>query len=371
MSNPSNRRRMTDSSLATVFALAMFWSTPAHGQVPTLVPDRTLGCESCGGALQFGNIWEVALSPRGDMLVVDRDAPMLREFDAQGRPHWSGGRQGAGPGEYQLVLRAGFLPDGALAVVDMTGRRITTLGPDRKVARTTPLTIFATTAGLAGNGDAVLVAETPRGTLQGLQWRDGELRALSLPTPTSAGDPTAAASARLASNSSVARSASGVTALLAHNERYEILRFDSTGAALPPIARSIERVRRTPAEVQALRERIARNGRIMASMEGARQKAPAKSTSASSTPILPSELTLKPHVAVDGLRYDDSGRLWVRTMRGDDAHTIFDVFSPAGALLGSVTIAQQVQAFAFGGRWMITAFEDEDGVPKVRRWVVR
>ena len=333
---------------------------------PVLQRDLTLGCESCSGPLQFGNIWELALSPTGEMVVVDRDAPMIREFDADGRARWQGGRKGQGPGEYLLVLRAAYADNGNLVVADMTGRRVTSLGVDRKVAKTTPLTMFATSAGADARGTLALAAETPRGALVLVEWRAGSLRPLALPVADSA--------LPLAKNSSVARASTGIVAVAMNSEDYRIVRFDSVAARLPDITRAIARVRRTPAEVNALRARVERNRRQMASMEGARANSTARRSVPSTVTHLPvsiDDLTLKPHIAVDGLRYDPQGRLWVRTMRGDESSTVFDVFGTSGAFLGSVTMQGDIQLFAFGGRWMLTSFENADGVPQVSRWVVK
>ena len=76
----------------------------------------------------------------------------------------------------------------------------------------------------------------------------------------------------------------------------------------------------------------------------------------------------KPHFASDALRYDSHGRLWVRTERGDDTRTLFDVFAVSGVFLGGVEMAGQVRHFAFNGSWMLTTGEDADGIPQVTRW---
>jgi hypothetical protein len=145
------------------------------------------------------------------------------------------------------------------------------------------------------------------------------------------------------------------------------LRVVWAGAAIPAIERTVERVRRTAAEEAALRARM---GRAMGAVRAAAEQAAGRATAGA--PVIHStDLSLKPHFAVDGLRYDGTGRLWARTMRGDETRTLFDVFSPSGAFLGTVTVDGEVQHFAFGGRWMLTSGEKADGVPVVTRWTVR
>ena len=89
-------------------------------------------------------------------------------------------------------------------------------------------------------------------------------------------------------------------------------------------------------------------------------------------PAIPAgERGLKPHIAIDGLRYDDTGRLWVHTMRGDETNTVLDVFAPGGGFLGSVTLPKRITSFALGGSYLATAGENEDGIPVVTVWTVK
>ena len=334
----------------------------AFSQAPTVTRNFTLGCADCGGALQFSSFQTLEISSKGEILVADRDNPMLRLFDATGKPIWSGGQKGKGPGEYQHILRAAFRPDGGLDLVDFTGRRLTTLGPDRKLVSSHTLQTFSTTAGANDKGAIVLGAESPMGTIKVFRVRGRELEPVTVPeiAKPAEGNAFKGSSVDIASN--------GTLAIIPSNDRYQIVLIDSAGKRLPDITREIERTRRTPAEEQAMRARL-RGG--MGQMMEAMEKSAGKSSSKAPVPVHgTSDLSLKPHFAVDGLRFDSSGRLWVRTMRGDGTHTIFDVFSPAGAFLGAVTLDGQVQLFALAGNWLVTSGENADGVPTVTRWTV-
>src|SRR5687767_1173535 len=69
--------------LATILATLVAGElVTAQSSPPAVTKKLTLGCESCGTAQQFGSIWDLSISPAGDILVTDRDAPMLRRFDA-------------------------------------------------------------------------------------------------------------------------------------------------------------------------------------------------------------------------------------------------------------------------------------------------
>jgi hypothetical protein len=44
----------------------------------------------------------VVLLDRGEVLLVDAVAPMLRRFDSRGGVSWTGGRAGSGPGAFHF-----------------------------------------------------------------------------------------------------------------------------------------------------------------------------------------------------------------------------------------------------------------------------
>jgi hypothetical protein len=78
----------------------------------------------------------------------------------------------------------------------------------------------------------------------------------------------------------------------------------------------------------------------------------------------------KPHFDWLGLRYDPMGRLWVKTGRGDESRTVFDVFAVSGSYLGEVVVAGAISSFSLGGDYLVTAGENEEGVPQVSLWTV-
>lgn len=138
-----------------LFSLVASTALHAQSAAPTLTKKLTIGCESCGDATQFGNIWDVAVTAQGEILVTDRDAPMLRRFNASGRPAWSGGRKGKGPGEFTLPIRSVITP-GGMVVIDMSNSRLTEPKPDGQVASSVTLTSMATTSGANRTGAVIL-----------------------------------------------------------------------------------------------------------------------------------------------------------------------------------------------------------------------
>ncbi len=329
-------------------------------QMPQLRQLIAIGCDACGDARQFGSVLDVALGPDGQVLVVDATAPMIRLFDRNGRILWSGGRPGAGPGEYRLPIRARLLADGSIIVVDMTLQRITHLGPDRAVRQAVPIGRFASTATIARDGSVTIGSDNFAGKLTIARWRPGgaleEVGVLPLVPRAPDGTMTFP---------SIAGASDGSLAAITSSD-YAILRLGPDLSPRATLARQVARVRRTAAEEEELQRRSAASGRQMASAERGQSRA-APAGPLPSSAVRP----LKPHLSVDALRFDDRDRLWVRTMRGTLAQTVFDLFAPSGTFVGSLTLPHRVVAWTVGFGQLAALVEDDDGVPKLVVWELR
>jgi hypothetical protein len=326
----------------------------AQVTVPTVALKATIGCESCGDATQFGTIWDVSVSTRGQLLVTEKNAPMLRLFDTSGKVVWTGGRSGKGPGEYLMPYRSS-LTDGGIQVVDMTNARITDLSLTGELLGSVPLTGFSTTVGVNPRGELIL----------GMDGRNAFKLARRAPRADKLDEGGAFPGSM--KNKAIALAPDGSMAVALDIDAYEITRLDASGKVVGIITRQLERPRRTLVEENEQRQRLNRNLEQM-SVEMKRIGGSGKATPLA---IPVEERGLKPHLAVDGLRYDGANRLWVRTMRGDETKTIFDVFSPAGGYVGSVTLPSRITAFSVAGGWLATAGESEDGIPEVKLWTVK
>lgn len=336
-----------------LFGIAM--GAPVAAQTaPTVTRKLTIGCESCGDASQFGSIYDVGVAATGDVLVSDRDVPMLRRFDPSGKLVWKGGAKGRGPGEFILPIRSVFTPSGML-VIDMTTSRLTELKPDGTVAISIPLTAMATTTATNKRGDVALGFDDFGRAFRVVRRGAGaaDLREIvSLPGSMK--------------NKSVALGPEGSIAVALDGLVYEILRFDASGKALSPIRRELPRPRRTAVEEGEYRQRLNRD----LAMVAAEAKKAGGDGKVKALDIPAGERGLKGHITVDGLRYDDTGRLWVLTQRGDETKSVIDVFGASGAFLGEVTVPMRVSGFNLGGSYLVTAGENEDGIPVVVVWVV-
>jgi hypothetical protein len=340
----------------------MFGSSFAGAQVPKVERVIEIGCEDCGDARQFASTWDVMVTEAGNVLVVDRDAPTLRLFDKAGKSLWTRGRPGSGPGEYRFAMRAALGRDGVVQVVDMRSRRLTRLAPDGTVSQSLTVPFFPAGIGVRRQtGELVFMTDDFKGggTLQ--RWPqsvDTPTKVATFATPTP-GEATAI-------SPSVAVAPNGDIAYLVSGDTYRVARISAAGTALADITRDIPRPKRTPQELAAVEKRIGSMGAAKAAAEG-KQSSAAK-------PLMPSTASrfeFKSHAATDGLRYDDAGRLWLRTNRGAGRTTVFDVFSALGGYVGEVTVPIAVESYSLAGSYLATATERADGIPVVILWTVR
>jgi hypothetical protein len=345
--------------------MLLFVPVPATttAQVPRVERLIEIGCEDCGDARQLSSNWDVAVTETGNVLIVDRDAPTLRMFDRTGRPLWTRGRTGAGPGEYGYAMRAAIGPGGTIHVVDMRLRRLTRLGPTGAVTQSLTFPFFPMAVAARGRqGELVVLTDDFRGAGTLERWLPtaaAPTTIMSLSTPK----PTAAVSV----SPSVAIAPNGDIAYLQTGDRYEIHRLSAAGQPIADIVREIPRPRRTPEEIAAARQHtLGAGAQTRAAMEG-------KSSGAGTRSLVPAEdpLEFKSYASADGLRYDEAGRLWVRTQRGAGRTTTFDIFAPNATYLGELTVPLPVAAYSLAGSYLATAAERPDGVPIVVLWTVK
>ena len=349
--------------LPLAIALAVAASLEASAQLPTVEKLTEIGCLDCTGPAQFSEIHDVAVSDSGEIVVADRSAPMLRLFDRGGRVLWTGGRSGGGPGEYRYPMRVAIGPNRSLTVVDMRARRLTRLARDGAVTSTDPILAFPAAASPRGRtGDLAFLMDDFSGPFAIERWTATSSKSAAHTTVARTPSPVG----RGMVQPSMAAAANGALAIGIDPFTYRIVRLDPGGRPLPDITRDIPLARRSEAEMQELGARLAAGPQIRSTEQSV-------STAPASTPLRSSgtDYTMKPFHPLDGLRYDDSGRLWVLTTRGVDQQAVFDIFAPTGAFAGSVTVPVRVRTFSLAGPYLATASEDAEGVPRVTLWRVR
>jgi hypothetical protein len=324
-------------------------------QAPTVTRKLTIGCESCAGASQFSTIYDVSVSSTGQVLVTNKDAPMLRLFDQTGTSIWAGGQKGKGPGEFLMPYRSTIV-DSGMVIVDMTNGRVTDLAPSGQLVGSMPLLGFATTVGVTPRGEMIFGFDA-----MGRSFKIGR----RAPGASTVDDVVAFPGSM--KNKSVAVAPNGTMAVSLDGVVYQIIRVSASGKTIDTFVRDVERPRRTSVEEAEHRSNLNRG---MAMMQ-AEMKRQGHETKAKPPAIPAEERGLKGHIVVDGLRFDAANRLWVLTQHGDETKTVFDVFSPSGAYLGAVIIPMRVTQFALGGSYLATAGENDDGIPVVTVWSVK
>lgn len=65
----------------------------------------------------FGSIHDIDVGKNGVIFVADRQVPVIRMYDKDGRFLRDIGREGRGPGEYQYIIGMHTFADGRLAVL--------------------------------------------------------------------------------------------------------------------------------------------------------------------------------------------------------------------------------------------------------------
>jgi hypothetical protein len=301
---------------------------------------------------------DVGVTDSGRVLVVTSEAPSLRMFDRTGKVVWTAGRTGTGPGEYRLPIRAAIGPR-VIQVVDMSLRRITRLQGDGTVIGSAPVTGFPAAVGARGrSGEMVVVLDDFRNTFRLQRWGIADSGVTIGTVPRSA-----STNASDLTIPSIAVDQAGRMAVLRDPDEYRIVLMAPDGQSVGELTRDIPRVKRTAAEIAAIERRRAASRQRVATELG---------RSGASPPVLRAPADeLKPHIAINGLRYDDAGLLWAKTMRGNESSTVFDIFAPDRRYLGEVTVPAAIGTFSIAGRWFVADVESEDGTPRIWIWQLR
>ncbi|NKB90375.1 MAG: hypothetical protein GKS06_19380 [Acidobacteria bacterium] len=331
---------------------------PAAAQQSLESPQLSLlaswGCAECSGAELLGEIQSVTLAPNGTAYALDSFEPAIRIF-VRDQPAGAFGQEGEGPGEFQLASFAGAAPSG-LEVIDTRHRRISRLTYSGDLVDTRRLTGFPTYASY----------DTETGTwyFATMDWASGGARVTRLeplgsdPIAVGPTDFPLSDKGTLAGFYPIAARPGGGFAVGDGAREYRIRIYSDSGDLRHEIHRPLERMARTPAEMEFEQERMAMGAAAMARLANAE----------GGTRTMPEVDPLKRHFYVHALRYDDHGRLWVLTRRGNENHSIFDIYSPTGADLGEVSVPGMVDRFDVRGQRLLTAGITEDWVPVVRLW---
>jgi hypothetical protein len=329
-------------------------------QVPRLAHLMDIGCESCTGAALFSRVQALAVAPDRRIVVVDRSEPHVRIFDPTGRPERVFARTGQGPAELQTPVSVSASADGTVEVVDMTLRRLVRFGPTGEDKGSVTLPGFANIGAFAPQGGHALVAITASSSpvlrlMRVTADRPAEL--IEVGDQDFPQRPPGKAEAL-----PVATAPDGSFVVGDGVGAYVIRRYRRDGTPAGETRRDIPRVRRTPEETHAETARRDTMAAAMRAQLGGGGPIPGFPRAA-----IPAERTFFDAYA---LRFDESGRLWVRVERAPPGRTVFDVFDPAGRYLGEVALPVAIKDFALGAGRLAAVVADDLGVEIIRVWTV-
>lgn len=97
---------------------------PVHPGVATLVEEMSIGVADGAEHYMLGEIADIAFGRDGSIYAFDRQVPIIRQYDAQGKFVRNIGRRGEGPGEYKSTSGLATLSDGRLLQWDTGNWRI-------------------------------------------------------------------------------------------------------------------------------------------------------------------------------------------------------------------------------------------------------
>lgn len=345
-------------TLAAVGGAAVASTHAPPAEVPELEMVAEWGCDACEGPDLLGAVEQVTVAPDGTVFVTDAYEPVVRRFTVGGEPI-AFGREGQGPGEFGLAWNIDVVGESVIEIIDVQLRRLTRLDFDGNVLSTRSLPRFPTAASYSRSQRAWFLSamdfSTQSATVMRLDDGSEDLVAAA------GGDFPLDEDGEVARFFPIAARPDGGVAIGDGEIEYRVRLYDDTGAASGDIHRPIERVAKSPEELDAERRR--RQGTSL------RAVAMTAAEGGGSSPA-PRVDPLKRHFHLNSFRYDEVGRLWVLTGRGNESHSIFDLFDETGDFLGDLVVPGRVTRFAVAGTWLVTAAFSDDYFPVVRLWQV-
>jgi len=360
------------------------------GGTATLVEEASIGVDAGEDSYMFGRINGIAA--RGERIyVLDRQVPMLRVYDFDGRHLADIGGKGAGPGEFDVPFGVAVAPDGRVFVRDTNQGRINVYDEDGTSIDTwTIAAIFFTSRPMVATHNGFLYAPirldpdaevfrrriamqgfAPDGTLTDPlvePYADFETQSVIVRRGTGWGNyPVPFAPTAVWTMAPSGAMVSGI----GDEYRYEV-RFPDGETMI--VRRQIALVPVQPDEADyhrdSLRDRISRARGENGTAEGADPNA-------------------IPHTkpAFIGLRVGHQGRVWaIRQGPGEHQESCFgtpdddpcwqdtfivDVFDADGRYLGELDIPEGMQHYPepyISGDLVIAAYDDAAGFPTVKRY---
>ena len=287
----------------------------------TLAVVDSIGVELGDSNYVFGQPATADFTPSGDIAVLDMQLFEVRIYDGEGEVLRSFGRQGSGPGEFQMASMLDVAPDGEIVICDAMGQKLVYFGPDGEYRDALegffpapPVMIDALDSAVVGIQPAF--EQTEDGILSGMalrRWENEVTPVVTYHQDLKPFDPENMMTDMMedmmvfesAPDGRVFRSSIG-------SERFVLVGYEPDGTEFLRIEEDIEAVPKTEEEIQEeidlMRTRMVQGGAPPEMTEGYRPQ-----------PNRPS---------VAGLLLDDQGLLWVQL--GTTETPIFFVLDQSG-----------------------------------------
>ncbi len=314
-----------------------------------------VGCVDCTGTESLPGVRDLALGPNGEVVVLASAEPLIRVFDLGGLPGAAFGSRGRGPGEFVAPSHVFVRADGTIQVVDMGARALRRFDTRGRLLESVAIPDIPVGAGADPESGTWFVTTTfaksalrrVDNTGTGIELVLDSLEAL---VPAVPGHPLSL---------SPAVSPDGTVALGDGIENYRITVFNDDGDVMRQIERDLPRTRKSDDELAAEARRIQDRA-------GGQPMGPSGSTAGGIDEYWPYFDRER------GMDFDDAGRLWVRTSRGNrQESTTFDLFDRTGEFLGEISLNRSITAFDVDADILVGSTRGEYDVPTITFWRIR
>ncbi|MDX2261497.1 MAG: hypothetical protein SFU84_07335 [Gemmatimonadales bacterium] len=368
-----------------VESVAPVWTSASQLRLDK-APALVLGRADGPAEQQFGKVSGATRLRDGSVVVADGQSSQLRRFDATGRLLGTMGRPGEGPGDFRWISWITSLGTDSVLVWDCrlqrltaftgTGRLLTTVVFERPPMMRDPrdgaaIRVAVDVVGRFADGSFLTSHRLPFGMSQetgmhadtlviGILRGRGPAQEVgrvlyrdafvyNFPKVSISGDAPFPRSGALA--------AGAQRFYVSDGQAFAVREWSPTGSLV-----GVFRIRRpltpvTPREIAADKaERLSSEGpRLRTEMERVNNWL-----------VFPAT---KP--AFDALQTDRHGRIWAQVAGDSTRPRQWEVFAPAGAWLGSVTVPGGITVLEIGRDYLLGRAKDQDGVDTVQLFLLR
>jgi hypothetical protein len=312
-----------------------------------------------------GNAFAVATAEEPFIRIWNRDTGVVTQF----------GRAGDGPGEMRRPIGLVLGSDSVVVAGSALRKRLDSFGIDGTHRGDTTLSLSARgTFDLfisSPSGDWAFLKEgvNAGGRVWRLDLRSGQVAAIELPPSLLEGNTSSPNVA--ASGVSAAVSDDGAVVLGDGDVGYRLARIHLDGTLMFGGRDIPKGVLPALSKEESERQRQETITRLQA-MNPRPTPEMIERMAASAARTEPRDMAHFTRVFDGALRFDSSGRLWVRTPRGNFSNrTVFDVFAGDLTYLGEVMLDEVITYWHIGGGLLVAAGFDDRSVPIVKVWAVK